>query len=473
MPQTPPIPARAEVSQVRLGPDAPDGPLPTPALEASALYSLRCVINWGSWVHRRVEQVDISHDAHFRRQTSVDCTPPAWSVPVSASPVGRAPVVPVVLLRKELLNRFSLRSSQGSPMPILTTAQNAQVQEAMLVLAAKLVLALRFSGHRGTGSVRLDSVTRTVIANVVSSTAVDAEATLLRASIEATRSPSNLSWILKQPLFRNLLTDFSKQYLIHAVTDAPGGRRTIFKMYLEEQLVPDKPTTIETAALAARRDSRYGLDMVLRSLDFLGTSAPVSVALYQAPLCSSYHIEVRVPRPLVISAVRVLQGANPVRLTSFRQYDSEYYCHFTIRFAETTPVLQLNLRPAADGMLATVAYMSLVSGALVLGGLALRYLGGFHSASSVAGPVLVVVPSLYAGFLAARSPDPVVEVIIRRARLVVGVLAAVNFLDAASLVVYRAGSFEWRGWLWLGSLVVFAAVGGMAVRSRFLGRPKV
>lgn len=116
----------------------------------------RLVLPWHAWVHRRVERVTFCDEDALHRDTSIDFTLPKWfhdvrkgvraieyaerEEPPPSSTEAYRSLVPLQFLRKGTLVNFSLRDDRGRPLPLLSTIQNAQVSEAVLVEVAKAAL---------------------------------------------------------------------------------------------------------------------------------------------------------------------------------------------------------------------------------------------------------------------------------------------------------------------------------------------
>lgn len=98
------------------------------------------------WIHRRVERISFPspEEPVYRRHVSVDFTIPPELVPAQKEPDGRGRFyVPLSLLLKwPPLLRLDLRDAVGHPIPLLTGAQNALLDAALLE-----ALALKATGE--------------------------------------------------------------------------------------------------------------------------------------------------------------------------------------------------------------------------------------------------------------------------------------------------------------------------------------
>jgi hypothetical protein len=119
----------------------------------------RLLATWDRWVNRRVERVTFCDADALRRDVSVDFTLPLWfhdrrkaahSVPRRfanrsklakvRTQIPRRQLIPLAFLRKGILVNFSMRDEAGNSLPLLTSAQNAQVAEAVLLSLATRIL---------------------------------------------------------------------------------------------------------------------------------------------------------------------------------------------------------------------------------------------------------------------------------------------------------------------------------------------
>jgi hypothetical protein len=100
-----------------------------------------------SWIHRRVENFSFVDDETARRQMSVDFT-----LPLTRSRLVDdlyrliPPCVPLTMLNKEPLKRFSIFDESGVRLPVLSTAENGALAGAVLVGAAEIIARRLGSG---------------------------------------------------------------------------------------------------------------------------------------------------------------------------------------------------------------------------------------------------------------------------------------------------------------------------------------
>lgn len=86
-------------------------------------YAFRLATTPRLWVDRRVEAFEFVDADTVRRRMSVDFT-----LPEQANiPIEHEVAIPLIILRKEELQNFSIRDSSGRALPVLTASQNAEI----------------------------------------------------------------------------------------------------------------------------------------------------------------------------------------------------------------------------------------------------------------------------------------------------------------------------------------------------------
>lgn len=233
-----------------------------------------------TWVHRRVETIELVSEATVRRRTSNDLSlstfappPPPAGVPGAATEL-----VPLTLLAKRPLVGFDVRDESGAPLPVLTRAQNGRLAWELLLAAAELdrgspppadvVVALRdlVVADADGASTRL--------APAASPVGGDGPEVPASALYPLAASP------LLGPLVAELATNF---LLVVPVPFEPGRRRVLALTYLEP-LVRDRD---DLSAQLGWRPSSLVFDL-----------APLAFS-------SSYHVEVLAPVGLTIVGGRI------------------------------------------------------------------------------------------------------------------------------------------------------------------------
>lgn len=85
---------------------------------------MRLVLPGSDWIHRRVQRISYLDPGMQRMQLSVDFTVPRGVI---------GSHVPISVLPKwPPLYRLDFRAADGTPVPLLTTEQNGEADEALL-----------------------------------------------------------------------------------------------------------------------------------------------------------------------------------------------------------------------------------------------------------------------------------------------------------------------------------------------------
>jgi hypothetical protein len=94
-----------------------------------ALGGLDMLFSTPEWIHRRVEKVELTTGLpHFRRRVSLDLTLPNPDITgIKWTDSERVTLVPVDVLAKQPLRRFSIIDAEGRPLPVLTRRQNGEI----------------------------------------------------------------------------------------------------------------------------------------------------------------------------------------------------------------------------------------------------------------------------------------------------------------------------------------------------------
>src|SRR4051794_11943313 len=88
-----------------------------------------------AWVHRRVETLDVPSEEIVRRRVSVDLALPAVLRPALRVGEGQA-LVPLALLRKQILRNFDLRNEAEEAVPVLARDHTTLLAGAALLAQA-------------------------------------------------------------------------------------------------------------------------------------------------------------------------------------------------------------------------------------------------------------------------------------------------------------------------------------------------
>lgn len=87
-----------------------------------------------SWIHRRVERLEMEPTGECRRWVSVDFT---LDLDLIVEGSQNRVLVPIAVMRKGPLRKFSLEGPNGKPTPILQTKENGQLSVELLIAMAQ------------------------------------------------------------------------------------------------------------------------------------------------------------------------------------------------------------------------------------------------------------------------------------------------------------------------------------------------
>lgn len=385
------------------------------------------VFQSSTWIHRRVERLEMESDGDCTRKLSVDFTLPAeLAVEGSTGSV----LVPLSVVRKGPLRQFSVTGPTGDPVPVLETRRNGQLAvELLLATAANLF------GSEFATSAR-DAFSGAVFAK-------EQEAT---AAVERVRGLlGDEAQIIGGAAFIGLIRQLSVHFLLIVELDAAVlGRRSIVKYSYREPL-PDLKLD----------DAR---PTITWKLPEFGSAASV-------------HFEFE-PHPLLfISKMTFVQftsdaGGNERQDTLINSLDrptGHVAATPAHRFAsaEVTIELSPHSRGAVDASAGGSAVIAVILWLIVIMRTARDFLfGPGVPIGSAAGTLLLATAGVLLSWLARTPEDWAVAQVLAgpRRRLVVSaglILSAAALLGLPLLEPYRT-------WVWL---LLVSAASVVALRS--------
>src|SRR5215218_1958744 len=112
----------------------------TPRERVIGTNTLRLVLTWPSWVHRRVESIALQDPVTVLRRVSVDFTLLPNLATVIRDGLGE-PIyfVPLTFLKKLPLTNFDLQDETGAALPLLTRQRNSILATSMLISMAEVI----------------------------------------------------------------------------------------------------------------------------------------------------------------------------------------------------------------------------------------------------------------------------------------------------------------------------------------------
>jgi hypothetical protein len=229
-----------------------------------------------TWVHRRVETIELVSEATVRRRTSNDLSLSTYAPPADL-PGGATELVPLTLLAKRPLVGFDVRDESGAPLPVLTRAQNGRLAWELLLAATEL--------ERGGPP---PAEVATALRDVVVADADDASARLAPVGEAGRGGPAVADPALLQlaasPLVGPLLAELATNFLLVVPVPFEQGKRRVLALTYLEPLERDRD---DIPAQLGWRPSSLVFDL-----------APLAYS-------SSYHVEVLAPGGLAVVGGRV------------------------------------------------------------------------------------------------------------------------------------------------------------------------
>jgi hypothetical protein len=424
-----------------------------------AISTLPLLLDPHRWVHRRVEGFVLLDEARLRRRVSVDFTVPNTAYYRRQAGLHQA-AVPLAQLRKRVLRNLDVRDESGTALPVLSQEENRLVAYAMLVLTARR--ALRLTGAENLLPQRLvDLLRRFVSPDAEESDRAFAEA---RKLAEAGWEPA--LWSNARMLA--LTGELARHFVLYArLRVRPGQRRVIKFAYDEEFRLANRP------------------------LAWLGTSsAPLTLSAWSIGAGYSYHAEIAAPGELFIESARLvavdLEAESPQPWTglldpspsraeplALDQDGPTVSAHLHSSGAPRQQLGAIQIRLCLrHPFIASNLLIAAITTLILVGGVVLRAGLGVHTRPDPLTALLVVVPGLYAVYLAAPGEHKLFQRLVTGVRLRVLLSAALAFLAAASVTLDLGEPFRYRLWLAAG-LVSFVNTGLFAsafLRSRQLER---
>ena len=378
-----------------------------------------------SWVHRRVETLDVLSEEIARRQVSVDFALPDALRPALRVGEGQA-VVPVALLRKQILRNFDLRNEAEEAVSVL-----ARDHTALLAGAALLAQASDAVRDLGPG------LAGRLLAVVRSPDATSGRERLAALEAAAEHDVAVAALFAHEPTAR-LLGDLAENYPLLAVLDDTARRRIVKYRY--------------DSFLAARPGWRVavGLDPLV-----------IRLSVPAAARGARYHAEVALPEELRSVGAALLDDETG------EVHDEDPDADRVALYAADVPLgarpeVVVAIRPQRRGLpsaalgVAVVVCLVLASGAF----------GGRLSAA-VAGPpiaVLLAASAVFAGAVVRAGEHRMVQELFagpRRALVAAGMAAVI----AATALAFQFGAVTW---IWRAAFAV--ALAATAVLALFVWR---
>lgn len=345
--------------------------------EASRLAdaALPLIVDWGSWVHRRVESIEFLDERRLLRRMSVDFSVPIDSHEKLILP-SKSLLIPLTLQAKKVLRGFDVEDESGHTLAMVSRRDSLALETAMLLRAAAALY------HPAA----LPSAVEGEIRRLVRRRPGDSG---------NTPSPMFEALVARNPGFELLAREFVGNFILCVVVPKfdPGQRRVLKFAYEEEFHQTNAPSRLR----------RF-----LELFGYLPTGFDLPVPSLSKG--ASYHLEVVAPDELFISSSVLGQFVDdhgdqiaPILIAGQRVFEravsrTHLYVSDQKHSVRGASHVEFNLEPAGT-LLATrtVAGLNFV---MLLAAYVLHVLG-YHAGGAGAPPtvLLVLLPTAFSGLL--------------------------------------------------------------------------
>jgi hypothetical protein len=384
------------------------------------------VLHRARWIHRRVEAISLLDEARTRRRISLDLTVPAHAPILSGGVV----YLPITLLQKQVLSKFDVRDEGGAALSMLTKDQHDAIAVTMVVGMARQALARAVkNGALSAANGELhpyiaEALQRAVLKPPPHHPANPLEPWKVFPDDPVIRSQAFVIDTYYEA--RILIEDLSRLFIVFVPLRAQPAERRVLKLAFQEEL----PATSGIVDGARRTEwtALMGRALLLEPYVFV-----VEVAAGQA---ASYHADLDVPEDLYVAKAqlsrKVARTHVPVSEAGSCPDRSHLHPPRLMRGDQVDLLADLALRPS--GFLPGATLIAFLTTAMLCIGLAMHVLGLGVSADA-AGAVVVIVPAIFAPFLAVSATHRLVQRIVRYARLLLAAVTLISFAAAGSLVI--------------------------------------
>jgi hypothetical protein len=414
--------------------------------DTSILWVTYLVLDWESWVNRRVETITILDEHRIRRHVSMDFSVPADS-PVLQSP--RVLPMPVTMLKKEALRNFNIYDESSTALPVLTAPQNAE-------LSTEILLSV---GVAGDGSTVDRASARQLVTRVTFKRPVKRYVDELIATAQAP--------LLYEAIFRSVATEMATSFLLVAILKVEPGQRRVVKyeyegplirppqFFVQPQMAQGHIPPIRSPLQIPARSRAHLLDSLNDA--FQGLRVPferregllpfgISIPAEGIGRTRSYHLEVPAPEGLTISTAilqvvnssgKVVGGAEDrvgVDLIHLHLADRPAQKRFKSRRGQAGTT-SIRLRPRSDDVIRQAYVVSTLTTGLIWAGLVAHWILHVAPRLDSVAAVVVAIPAIYAVYLAAPAEHRLVQEIVTGIRDRIWVSAGIAFIAGAILTV--------------------------------------
>jgi len=390
-----------------------------------------------TWIHRRVETVDMLSTQFLRRSISVDFTLPERArADLAVGGTGQT-LVPLSTLAKRPLRNFDLRDEGGMAVPVLGRGHNGPLAHSTLTGVARHALE---EAGLGSASDRLKTDLQQIAAG-----SPDEADHAISCMVEAAKGGNQeCRVVLDDDAALFLLADLADNYLLVAICGDVTSRR-VLKFSYEEPLDSVEPGIIE----------RLGWRPLL-----VGLEVP------SASRAASYHAEVVVPEELRFDACFLYDEETDEVYAEDQDADRAALHAVQVPLGARTFLL-FGLQAERASFPVVGCLVAWITGLLLLGGAVVGDLDPGRADSAVA--VLLAASAVFVGVIARSGEHRMVQALFAGPRLLLAVTAVSALVAGASLAYNMPSSTVCS--IWLVAAVVSLTVAVSLTITAVVARP--
>jgi hypothetical protein len=378
------------------------------------------------WLRRRVETVSFLDVDTIERRTTLDVDIAQLKMASAKCPMDRAyPLVPIAVLRKDLLVDFDLRDRFGGALAVVPRSVDSYFAWSALCVAADGVLGAPLHRRSIAVATRLRELAYDF---------PEENDTLYSEFLASWEKPNSWAaedhetWrtLLENEGFSRLLRDLTFNFILLTQV-ATDSHLQIVKFSYQEYVPYTELFVTERLGLKATELSVVAPSVGWGCSYHLRVEAPTDIALTEVGLFRVQRAPVRIPGPAESYEARL--GAESVQV----------YTATGIERGEH--VVAVSMRVQILGFLRAMWLTSVAMAGILIAGRVFisRLETATQQRSDAAIALLLVAPSLVAAYLVRPGEHVIASRLLRPIRYALAVAACLNYVGAAALVL------GWRG----------------------------
>jgi hypothetical protein len=400
------------------------------------------------WLRRRVETVSFMDVDTISRRTTVDIDVAELSKAVKNCPMkhGKFPLVPIAILRKDLLVDFNLRDRLGGALAVAPRSIGTYFAWSALCVAARDVLSEPLDDRSPAVMQRLRE-----IAYEFPKSSDDPHDDFLYSweKPNTWNANDNETWqeLIRNEGFSRLLREFTFNFIL--LTQVGTESKIQIVKFSYQQFLPFTELWIrERLGLRATELSVFAPGVGWAGSYHLRFEAPAEIVLTEVGLYRMQRQPVRSPGPAESYLARI--GSETAQV----------YTNSMIEPAEH--VVAVSMRVPIVGYLRAMWLTSLAMAAVLLAGR--NFISRLESAaierSDAAITLLLVAPSLVIAYLVRPDEHAIASRLLRPIRFGLLGVACLSYIGAATLILGWRGSVLATVWsiVSAASLIIAAAI---------------